>query len=89
MSRCVVCQVFGKVQGVWFRAGAQQEAQRLGLDGYARNLSDGTVEVLACGDKEAIAELKEWLWQGPPLAEVTDILCRPAEQDPLAGFVTG
>ena len=62
--------VSGKVQGVWFRASTRDEALRLGLRGYARNLDDGRVEVLAVGDAAAIDALAQWLHHGPALARV-------------------
>ncbi len=62
--------VRGKVQGVWFRASTREVAEGLGLCGYARNLADGRVEVLAAGDPEAIELLAAWLCHGPPLARV-------------------
>lgn len=67
------CYVSGKVQGVWFRAGAQDEAKRLGVTGWARNLPDGRVETFACGERHAVEAFCAWLEQGPPLAEVTDV----------------
>jgi acylphosphatase len=62
--------VEGKVQGVWFRASTREQALALGLRGFAKNLEDGRVEVLAVGDAGAIDALAEWLRQGPPLARV-------------------
>lgn len=62
--------VSGKVQGVWFRASTREEALRLGLCGYASNLADGRVEVVAVGDTDAIARLANWLQGGPPQARV-------------------
>ena len=62
--------VRGKVQGVWFRASTRDEALRLALRGYASNLSNGDVEVLAVGDTDAIDRLAVWLQQGPPMARV-------------------
>jgi acylphosphatase len=62
--------VTGKVQGVFFRASAAREAKQLGLTGYARNLADGRVEVLACGSPERVEELANWLQHGPPMARV-------------------
>jgi acylphosphatase len=62
--------VRGKVQGVWFRASTRDEALMLGLRGYASNLSNGDVEVLAVGDADAIDRLAVWLQQGPPMARV-------------------
>ena len=65
--------IAGKVQGVWFRASTRDEALRLNLCGYARNLVDGRVEVLAVGDAGAIKQLSSWLQQGPPLARVDKV----------------
>lgn len=62
--------VRGKVQGVWYRDSTRREATRLGLRGHARNLSDGSVEVVAVGESDALAALERWLWQGPQLARV-------------------
>jgi len=73
------CHVAGHVQGVFFRASAREEATRLGVTGYARNLPDGRVEVLACGTPEAVGELRDWLRRGPPQAQVTGVACEPAE----------
>ena len=65
--------VSGRVQGVYFRAYTQQQAERLMLTGWVRNLRDGRVEVLACGDDAALTALQEWLWQGPELARVNAV----------------
>jgi acylphosphatase len=62
--------VEGRVQGVFFRASAREQANALGLRGYARNLPDGRVEVLAVGDVQAVERLSEWLKHGPPHARV-------------------
>jgi acylphosphatase len=70
---CKRFQISGKVQGVWYRATTQKVACELGLTGYAKNLSDGKVEVIACGDLEQIEQLSHWLWQGPPNADVSNV----------------
>lgn len=62
--------VTGRVQGVCFRASTREQARRLGLRGYARNLPDGRVDVLAVGKEAAIGQLQDWLHRGPPLAHV-------------------
>ena len=81
--------VGGKVQGVWFRASAREQAVRLGLRGYARNLEDGRVEVLAIGEDAAIDTLEKWLWQGPRLARVQDVAREPVDVAPTVfGFET-
>jgi acylphosphatase len=85
---CFLCLVAGRVQGVFFRACTREQAQRLGLTGYARNLADGRVEVLACGEPDAVAHLREWLRNGPPNADVTGVACEPRTFQHLTGFDT-
>ena len=65
--------VTGHVQGVFYRASTRTRATRLGLDGYARNLADGTVEVLAGGADADLDALQRWLQQGPPAARVESV----------------
>jgi len=65
--------VSGRVQGVWFRAATRERALALHLHGFARNLVDGGVEVVAVGADTALAELEQWLWEGPPLAKVASV----------------
>lgn len=67
------CLISGKVQGVWYRASAQEEAQALGLTGFARNLPDGRVEVKAFGEKEKVIAFYQWLKKGPKLARVDEV----------------
>ena len=67
-------KVHGRVQGVWYRAGTAERARSLGVKGHARNLADGTVEVLAIGPDAAVDALIRWLWDGPPLAQVSDVV---------------
>jgi acylphosphatase len=65
--------VAGRVQGVFFRAATAEHAGRLALGGWAKNLPDGRVEVVAAGTTEALMELAAWLWQGPPAARVDSV----------------
>ena len=58
------------MQGVWFREATRREAQSLGITGYAKNIADGSLQVLACGEPGSLGRLAEWLKQGPPLARV-------------------
>ncbi len=67
------CLVTGRVQGVFFRASTQQEASRLKLNGWVRNLADGRVEIMASGEQDAIQSLIDWLRQGPPMARIDEI----------------
>ena len=84
-------RISGKVQGVFFRASTREQALRLELTGYANNLPDGSVEVLACGATPALDKLAEWLQQGPPRAKVlrVELLERNEAALPLNDFVTG
>jgi len=70
---CKRSLVSGRVQGVFYRASTVQKARELGVDGYARNLADGRVEVLACGPAPAVDALTSWLWTGSSAAKVTDV----------------
>ncbi len=82
--------VSGKVQGVFYRASTREQALGLGLRGYARNLSDGRVEVLAAGDPAAIDALVRWLRQGPPMARVDNVQREPAAAAEAGhGFLVG
>ena len=78
--------VAGQVQGVVFRASARDEAVRLGLTGYAKNLADGSVEVLASGGESALAALERWLRIGPPAARVASVTRTAVEIGPTSGF---
>ncbi len=89
MTLCRRCWVSGRVQGVFFRYSTRVRAEELGVRGYAINLPDGRVEVLACGEPAAVEALCAWLWQGPPAAEVTDVHCEEAEPVSVTGFELG
>lgn len=64
------CYISGRVQGVFYRASTRQKATELGCAGYARNLPDGRVEVLAVGEHQAVHALLDWLWRGSPASDV-------------------
>lgn len=66
-------QISGKVQGVGYRASAAEKANSLGVTGYARNLPDGRVEIVAEGSPASLVSLKQWCRDGPPAA-VVDII---------------
>lgn len=83
---CIHCRISGLVQGVFYRAMTQKEAEKLGLTGWVRNLSDGGVEVLACGEKAKVLELHEWLKQGPPRAKVSDVTYEEVEWQEYPNF---
>jgi len=89
MDECKKFSVEGRVQGVWFRESTRKQADRLGIKGYAVNCSDGTVEVLACGEPAAITELANWLNQGPPMARVQSVTELEFSEDCPGEFSTG
>lgn len=65
--------VHGRVQGVGFRDSTQQEAVDLQLKGWVRNQSDGTVQVVAEGEREQLDSLVEYLRRGPSVARVDSL----------------
>lgn len=80
IKRVHVC-IEGRVQGVFFRACTQEEAQRLGLTGWVRNRPDGSVESVIEGDPEKVSTMVHWLHHGPPYATVTRIVVTEEEPD--------
>ena len=78
--------VSGRVQGVFFRASARAEAQRLGVSGSATNLADGRVEVIASGTDAGLAELEKWLQVGPRAARVTSVVRENIEDRTYSSF---
>jgi acylphosphatase len=75
--------VSGRVQGVGFRFFVQREAARLHVSGYARNLLDGRVEVLAVGSAAQLDEMKRALERGPRFSSVSGVQEEHAEPNPL------
>lgn len=76
-------RVEGKVQGVAFRVSALRVASTLGIGGWVRNESDGSVRIEAEGTEEQITQLLSWCNQGPDRAEVTLVTYEPG---PIVGF---
>jgi acylphosphatase len=72
--------IYGKVQGVFYRASAQEEAQRLKLSGWVRNLPDGNVEAMAQGTEEQLHQFTEWCRKGPNGAEVTQVVVKEIQE---------
>lgn len=67
-------KVSGRVQGVFFRKYTQQKALSLGISGEARNMPDGSVQVIACATDDAVNALEAWLWKGSPMAKVAQVI---------------
>jgi len=76
MACCRQCIVSGLVQGVFFRRHTIKEATKLGVTGWVRNLRNGNVEVVVCGDEETVDIFCEWLWEGSPSARVDEVEIR-------------
>jgi len=84
--RSVRLIITGCVQGVGYRIWVERTAQSLGVSGWVRNRSDGSVELQATGDDEAVAKLIEACRQGPRAAVVTDVGVEETEDEGGAGF---
>lgn len=78
--------VSGRVQGVYFRGSAYDVARDLNLTGWVRNLADGRVEAVACGDAAALDAFANWLAHGPAHAHVTDVVARETEPQRYVDF---
>lgn len=82
--------ISGKVQGVSYRISSVEAARNLGLTGYARNLSDGRVEIVAEGPPDALVALEQWCRKGPPAARVTSVeASRESASGEFSGFSVG
>ncbi|MCZ6680754.1 MAG: acylphosphatase [Candidatus Poribacteria bacterium] len=77
--------ISGRVQGIGFRYFTKQNAMQLGIHGYAKNLPDGTVEVVAEGDNATLDQFMTILRKGPPAAKVDDV---KVEARPFSGEYT-
>lgn len=77
-------KITGRVQGVCFRAGTKNEADRLGLKGWVRNQTDGSVEALFEGEPDVVAQMTEWCRKGPYPARVDQVQTETPKT--LSGF---
>ncbi|MFA5906931.1 MAG: acylphosphatase [Desulfobacula sp.] len=66
-------RIRGRVQGVFFRAKTKQEADRIGIKGWVRNLPDRSVEAILQGDPEKVTRMTDWCKKGPPLSRVDHV----------------
>ncbi|GIL01243.1 MAG: acylphosphatase [Alphaproteobacteria bacterium] len=89
MARVTVqARITGQVQGVWYRGWTREQAERLGLSGWVRNETDGSVAALISGPADKVEAMVTALWRGPPAARVSGVVTRPADSDDtIAGFV--
>ena len=66
-------RIFGRVQGVFFRANTRKQSRRRGLTGWVENLEDGSVEAIIEGPRDKVEEVVDWAHEGPPRANVEDL----------------
>jgi len=76
------------VQGVCFRYYAKCEADRLGISGWVKNMPDGSVDTLICGNETQLVTMRKWLSHGPPMARVLNISVEACRKTlyPVTGF---
>ncbi len=87
MSEFVRILVSGRVQGVYFRAYTQKQAKKLNITGYAKNLPNGDVEIIASGNNDQLQQLINWCHKGPMLAKVSAVKTQPwSVENPFKGF---
>lgn len=86
MIKAIRIYVAGRVQGVCYRASTQKQARLWQIEGWARNLDDGRVEIMAQAEDEALDQLVAWCHKGPMLAKVTSV---SVESLPLADIPAG
>ncbi|MDN3610094.1 acylphosphatase [Vibrio ostreicida] len=84
--RCEKFTVTGRVQGVGFRYHTSYQGLIYGLTGYAKNLSNGDVEVVVCGTEVQIAEMAKWLKIGPKTSCVDSVKSEPTSYHAFEGF---
>jgi acylphosphatase len=82
----VKMRISGRVQGVFFRAWAAEQARALGLSGWVRNRADGSVELLAAGEPEKVDKLIALCREGPPAAQVEHLAIEHVTERPPTSF---
>jgi len=78
--------VTGKVQGVYYRASAKNMADKLGITGWVKNLPDRNVEIHASASETSLGKFIAWCWQGPPGAEVKEVVTEVIPDERFTDF---
>ena len=78
--------ITGKVQGVFYRASAAEQAKKLQLNGWIKNTPDGAVEATVNGTQDAVSQFVNWCRRGPDRAQVADVVVTPKPDDGFVGF---
>ena len=76
----------GKVQGVYYRIAAKEEADRLCITGWVKYISEGKIEVMATGTESNLKQLEEWCNKGPEKATVTGVIVTPLSEESFDEF---
>ena len=79
-------RVYGRVQGVFFRQSAINQARSVGVTGWVRNASDGSVEAYVEGEAAAVGRMIEWMRHGPSEARVDHLTSEDVEPEDVTGF---
>ena len=85
-EKTIQARIEGRVQGVWYRAWVQETATKFGLNGWVRNLEDGSVEALFSGDETHVDDMLRRCETGSPLSDVTKITAHAAAKFDGHGF---
>ncbi len=80
-------RIYGRVQGVFYRATAVEIADSLGINGFARNENDGTVYIEAEGEEANLKKFVDWCYEGPPRASVERVTTEESEMKKYSNFV--
>ena len=86
MQRTVSITVTGRVQGVFYRQSTKEKAQEFAITGEVRNNSDGTVSIIATGERDNLDKLISWCHIGPPRAQVVSVVVTDVERREFLGF---
>jgi acylphosphatase len=86
--KTIKIEVYGRVQGVYFRANTCQKALELGIKGHVKNQHDGSVEIIAEGEEGHLQKLVDWCYKGPVLAAVTEVKVSNTDFIGYSEFVT-
>ena len=76
----------GKVQGVYYRFAAKEEAEKLEITGWVKYISEGRVEIMATGTEEHLQQFIRWCRKGPEKAFVTDVIVTTLSEEPFDAF---
>lgn len=85
-EKCISIQVKGRVQGVAFRYHTKKTAEKYNIEGFVRNMPDGSVYMEACGTESNLALFQQWCRQGPTMARVTEMQVNPLPPTQVKGF---